>query len=122
MVSLMKENEKDMKIINLRKLVEFSLEKGVLSTMEKRKRVKKDLMKTKNYNLVLICLDVGQEIPSRPEPYAVCFYILEGSGTFMVGDKKTDLSSDEMLFVPANMPRGIKSKERLVLLGIQDPH
>ncbi|MBX5328815.1 MAG: cupin domain-containing protein [Candidatus Bathyarchaeota archaeon] len=118
----MKENEKEMKIINLKKFVEFSPEKGVLNTMEKRKSVKKDLMKTENYNLVLICLNVGQEIPSRPEPYAVCFQILECSGTFTVGNEEADLSSGEMLFVPANMPRGIKSKERLVLLGIQDPH
>ncbi|MGQ9624450.1 MAG: cupin domain-containing protein [Candidatus Bathycorpusculaceae bacterium] len=111
-----------MKIINLSKLVKFSQKKGLLDTMEERKRVKRDLLKTKNYNLVLVCLEADQEIPPRPEPYDVCFSIISGSGTFTVGDEQVDLSSSEMLFVPANTPRGIKSKERMVLLGIQEPH
>jgi quercetin dioxygenase-like cupin family protein len=111
-----------MKAINLNELVKFSQNKGLLDTIEKRKHVKKDLLKTKNYNLVLICLDKDQEIPSRQEPYNVCFYIISGSGTFTVGDEQVDLSSGEMLFAPANTPRGIKSKERMVLLGIQEPH
>jgi quercetin dioxygenase-like cupin family protein len=113
---------KNMNIINLNKLAEFSQEKGVLDSMEKRKQVKKDLLKTKNYNLVLICLDAGQEIPSRPEPYEVCFYVIDGTGTFTISDEQAELSHGEILFAPANVPRGIKSKERLVILGIQEPH
>jgi len=31
-------------------------------------RVKKDLCKTKMFNIVLVCLETGQEIPPRPEP------------------------------------------------------
>jgi quercetin dioxygenase-like cupin family protein len=112
----------NMKAINLNELVEFPQKKGLLDTMEERKRVKKDLLKTKNYNLALVCLEADQEIPTRPEPYDVCFYIISGSGTFTVGDEQVDLSSGEMLFAPANTPRGIKSKERMVLLGIQEPH
>ncbi|MGB9684597.1 MAG: cupin domain-containing protein [Candidatus Bathyarchaeales archaeon] len=111
-----------MDIVDLRKLVEYSQDKGLLDTMEKRRRVKKDLLKTRNYNLVLVCLDVEQEIPSRPEPYDVCFYVVEGSGTFTVGNEKADLSGGQMIFVPANVARGIKSKERVVVLGIQGPH
>ncbi|MGB9854070.1 MAG: cupin domain-containing protein [Candidatus Bathyarchaeales archaeon] len=111
-----------MDIINLNKLVEFSEDKGLLDTMEKRKRVKRDLLKTRHYNVVLICLESGQEIPPRPEPYDVCFYIVEGSGTFTVDSEKADLSHGEIVFAPANVPRGIKSKERLVVMGIQEPH
>jgi len=74
--------------------------------MEKRRRVKKDLLKTRCFNLVLVSLERGQEIPPRPEPYDVCFYIAEGSGTFTVGDEKVDLSAGEMVFVPADISRG----------------
>jgi len=112
----------EMDIINLNKFIEFSCDEGALDTMEKRKRVKKDLLRVKHYNLVLVCLESGQEIPSRPEPYDVCFYVLKGSGIFTIGDEKADLSQDEMVFVPANVPRGIESRERLVVLGIQEPH
>ncbi|MEM3824298.1 MAG: cupin domain-containing protein [Candidatus Bathyarchaeia archaeon] len=111
-----------MKVIKLNELVEFSQKKGLLDTMEKRKRIKKDLLKTRNCNLVLICLNGGQEIPSRPEPYEVCFYVIEGKGEFTVGEEKASLSGGEMLLAPAKVPRGIKSKERLILLGIQEPH
>ncbi len=111
-----------MDVIDLRKLVGYSQDKGLLDIMEKLRRVKKDLLKTRNYNLVLVCLDVGQEIPSRPEPYDVCFYVVEGSGTFTVGKEKADLSSGQMVFVLANVARGIRSKERMVVLGIQEPH
>jgi quercetin dioxygenase-like cupin family protein len=111
-----------MDVINLKKLVQFSEDKGLLDTMEKRRRVKKELLKTRCFNLVLVCLERGQEIPSRPEPYGVCFYIVEGSGTFTVGDEKADLSVGEMVFAPANVSRGIGCKEQMVVLGIQEPH
>jgi quercetin dioxygenase-like cupin family protein len=111
-----------MKIINLNALVEFSQKKGLLDTMEERKRIKTDLLKTKNYNLVLVCLENGQEIPTRPESYDVCFYIVDGNGTFTISDEQADLSRGEIVFAPANTPRGIKSKGRLVVLGIQEPH
>jgi len=113
---------REMDVIDLRKHVEYSHDKGLLDAMEKRRRVKKDLLKTKNYNIVLVCLDAEQEIPSRPEPYDVCFYVVKGFGTFTVGNEKADLSSGQMVFAPANMARGMKSKERMVVLGIQEPH
>jgi len=36
----------EMDVIDLRKLVEYSRDKGFLHSMEKRRRVKKDLLKT----------------------------------------------------------------------------
>ena len=111
-----------MDAINLKGLVQFSEDKGLLDTMEKRRRVKKDLLKTRCFNLVLVCLERDQEIPLRPEPYDVCFYIIEGSGIFTVGDEKADLSAGEIAFAPANVSRGIKCKEQMVVLGIQEPH
>jgi len=41
-----------------------------LSDFSSVERVKKDLFKTKMFNLVLVCLEAGQEIPPLPEPYA----------------------------------------------------
>jgi quercetin dioxygenase-like cupin family protein len=102
--------------------VEFVSGKNLLETMQDRQRVKKDLLKTKSFNIVLICLESGQEIPSRSEPYEVCFYIIDGCGIFSVGEEKYDLAKGSIVFAPANVARGIKSKEHLTLLGIQEPH
>lgn len=110
------------KVFDLNKLVEFSQKKGVLDTVEDRRRVKKDVLKTSNFNIVLICLETGQEVPSRPEPYDVCFYVIEGSGTFTVGNEKIELSQGKMIFAPANVARGIKSTKRLSIIGIQEAH
>jgi len=109
-------------VVDLYKLIEFSQKKGILNTMEDRRRVRKSVLQTKNFDIVLICLESGQEIPSRPEPYDVCFYVIDGSGTFTVGNEQVDLSRGSMIFAPANVERGIKSKERLTLLGVQEPH
>jgi quercetin dioxygenase-like cupin family protein len=109
-------------VVNLNKLVEFSQKDSLLDTIEKRQRVKKNVLKTKKFNIVLICLESGQEIPPRSEPYEVCFYIIDGSGTFTVGEEKYDLAEGNIVFVPANVVRGIKSNKRLTLLGIQESH
>ena len=101
-----------MDVWDLTKLAEFS----------KTQRIKKNISKTKWFNIVLVCLESGQEIPSRPEPYDVCFYVIDGNGTFTVGDEQVDLSRGNMIFAPANMARGIRCKERLSILGIQGAH
>jgi quercetin dioxygenase-like cupin family protein len=109
-------------VVDINKLVEFAQKKDLLNTMESRRQVRKDLLKTSNFNIVLICLETGQEIPSRPEPYGVCFYVISGKCVFSVGNEKVELTGGNMIFTPAGEARGIKSVERLTLLGIQDPH
>lgn len=108
--------------VDIKKFVSFSQKPGLLDTMEERRQVKTDLLKTSNFNIVLICLETGQEIPSRPEPYGVCFYIISGKGTFTVGNQHVELTGGNMIFAPAGEARGIRSVERLTLLGVQDPH
>ena len=105
------------KIFDLNKLADFkkNISKSIGET-------KKDLLKTTSFNVVLICLEAGQEIPPHPEQYAVCFYVIAGRGAFTVGDKQFELAIGEMIFAQANEVRGIQSKEKLTLLGIQDAH
>ncbi|MGQ9515293.1 MAG: cupin domain-containing protein [Thermoproteota archaeon] len=101
-----------MGVWDLAKLAEFST----------TQRVKKDICKTKMFNVVLVCLETGLEIPPRPEPYDVCLYVIEGQGTFTLGEKQTGLKAGSMIFAPANVARGIKSIKRLSILGIQEAH
>jgi len=101
-----------MEVWDLNELAEFS-------TTE---RVKKDVRRTKMFNTVLVCLETGQEIPPRPEPYDVCFYVVEGRGVFTVGVREAELAAGSMTFAPANVARGIKSTQRLTVLGIQEAH
>ena len=109
-------------VFDLNQLAAFSQKQGILNNMEDRRQVKRDLLKTSNFNVVLICLETGQKIPSRPEPYGVCFYVIDGKGTFTVGSEQFELAKGGLIFAPANESRGILCLERLTLLGIQDPH
>ena len=93
-----------------------------LAGFSSAQKVKKDLCKARWFNTVLVCLETGQEIPSRPEPYDVCFYVIDGHGTITVGTEEVKVTRGRMVFAPANMARGIKSENRLTILGIQQPH
>ena len=88
----------------------------------KTQRIKKDIYRTKMCNIVLVCLETGQEIPPRQEPYDVCFYVIDGQGIFTVGGKTAELTAGSIIFAPANVARGIKSNRRLSILGIQEAH
>lgn len=100
----------NLQISDLTKLEEFS----------KVQRVKKDIFKTKMFNVILVCLETGQEILPREEPYDVCFYVIRGKGIFTAGDEQTELGAGSMIFVPADVSRGIKSVERLSVIGVQE--
>jgi quercetin dioxygenase-like cupin family protein len=85
-------------------------------------RVKKEVLKTDWFNVVLICLEEKQEIPPHPEPYAVLFQVLEGTGTITVGTERYNVKPNHVVFVPKDEVRGIAPRTRMSLLGLQQPH
>ena len=87
-----------------------------------KKPVLKKIVKSKKYNIVRVCLEKGLEIEPHPEPYAVFFLILEGSGIFTNKDGEFELKKNDSFFIKANEIRGIKCLENLILLGVQDGH
>jgi quercetin dioxygenase-like cupin family protein len=84
-------------------------------------KTKSDVFKGKHFNIVVICLDDGYEIPPHHEPYDVFFYVVSGRGVFTAGEKRWDASPGSMIFAPSGV-RGIKCLSRLTVLGIQEPH
>jgi len=66
----------------------------------------------------LICLDSGQEIPPHPSALGI-FYIIEGEGVFTKGDEKIDVRTGMLVIAPDGEVRGIKSKDRLIVLAVQ---
>jgi quercetin dioxygenase-like cupin family protein len=98
--------------------------KNLLSKKEfsSEKPLKKDILKSEKFNIVLVCLKNGQEIKPHPEPYAVFFLVLEGSGIFTSEKGKFKLTKNGCIFIEANEARGIKCIEKLVILGVQDGH
>ena len=83
---------------------------------------KTDIPTSGSFNVALISLVKGQEIPPHPEPYAVFFVVMSGSGIFTDKDGEVELKKDDCIFMGANEIRGIKCLSDLVILGIQDKH
>ena len=84
-------------------------------------KTKKDVFKCEHFNVAIICLESGYEIPPHHEPYDVFFYVVSGKGTFTAGEKQWPAQPGSMIFAP-NGIRGIKCLERMTVLGIQEPH
>ena len=98
--------------------------KNLLSKKEfsSERPVKKDILNSKNFNVVIVCLEKGQEIKPHPESYAVFFLVLEGKGIFTNSEGSVELNKQSCLSIGADEIRGIKCIENLVILGIQDGH
>ena len=96
----------------------------MLSNIEflSKKPVLKKIIKSKKFNIVRVCLEKDLEIKPHPEPYAVFFLVLEGSGIFTNSQGEFILEKNDFLFVEANEIRGIKCLNNLIILGVQDGH
>ena len=84
-------------------------------------KTKSDVFKGKHFNIAVICLGDGYEIPPHHEPYDVFFYVVSGKGVFTAGEKQWEAEPGSMIFAPAGV-RGIKCLSRLTILGVQEPH
>jgi len=98
--------------------------KNLLSKKEfsSEKPVKKDILTSRNFNVVIVCLEKDQEIKPHPEPYAVFFLVLGGKGIFTNSEGSFELSKQSCISMGADEIRGIKCIENLVVLGVQDGH
>ena len=86
------------------------------------KPVKKDIIKSEMFNIGLVSLKKGQEITPHPEPYAVFFLVLEGSGIFTSEKGKFKMKKNDGLYLKVNEIRGIKCFADLLISGVQDGH
>jgi len=82
--------------------------------------VKKDLMKTAGSNIVIVCLEDGQEIPPHPEPYGVVFVVLQGVGVITSGTVTHRVKPLYLVSVKKDEDRGIRCTRKMIILGIRE--
>jgi hypothetical protein len=82
--------------------------------------VKKDLVRAAGSNIVLVCLEEGQEIAPHPEPYAVVFVVLQGEGTITAGRVEHEVKPWHLISIGKDEHRGIRTRKRMILLGIRE--
>ncbi len=74
------------------------------------------------FNLVRVTIAAGISIPPHPDDYMVLFYVLEGSGRITTDEGIKEVGVGDCVPVGHGTTRGIEAIERIVLLGIQEPH
>jgi quercetin dioxygenase-like cupin family protein len=81
--------------------------------------MKKDLMRSGQMDLVLVCFEGGQEIPPHREPYGMQFLVLSGEGTIISGDGEYQVNMGHFVPVDANGVRGTRCRTRMIIHGIR---
>ena len=89
------------------------------------KMQKINLFETKNFFCDVYCLEPGQEQKAHAhQDEDKIYFVLEGRGTFQVGDEFQELGSGQTIFAPAGSVHGVKNQsgERVTLLVFMTPN
>jgi len=89
------------------------------------KMQKINLFETKNFFCDVYCLEPGQE--QKVHAHAgedKIYYVLEGRGSFVVGEETKEHGERQIVFAPAGAPHGVKntSDGKLTMLVFMTPN
>lgn len=102
-----------MNILDLKKLIKFYPDKISREMLDDKPEMR----------IALMCLEPGQKLDPHKAPMRLLMYVVEGKGTFTVGDdkieadEKTCITCDPMVQHGFSADRG----ERLVVMAIVTP-
>jgi mannose-6-phosphate isomerase-like protein (cupin superfamily) len=89
------------------------------------KMQKINLFETRNFFCDIYCLEPGQEqkVHAHEEEDKI-YFVLDGRGSFVVGDETQELGIDQIVLAPAGAPHGVRntSDGRLKLLVFMTPN
>jgi len=74
------------------------------------------LIETPQFSALVVGLEAGQQIPLHPSEAAM-YHFLSGEGLMTVGEETFAIRSGVTIIAPANAPRGINAKTKVVFLG-----
>ena len=89
------------------------------------KMQKVNLFETERMFADVYCLEPGQEQKRHAHSGAdKIYFVLEGTGSFQIGDDERQLEPDQIVLAPADVEHGVRndSDNRLVLLVFMAPN
>jgi quercetin dioxygenase-like cupin family protein len=102
-----------MEMLDLKKLVKFSSE-----------RISREMLSDKpEMRIALMCLDAGQKLDPHKAPLRLMMYVVEGKGTFTVGEDKIEAGEKTCILCDPGVPHGFSADkgEKLVVMAIVTP-
>ncbi len=102
-----------MEILDLKKLIKFNPDK-----------ISREMLADKpEMRIALMCLEPGQKLDPHKAPLRLLMYVVEGKGTFTVGDES--IEADEKTCIPCDpmLPHGFRADKgkRLVVMAVVTP-
>lgn len=87
-------------------------------------RISREMLNDKpEMRIALMCLEKGQKLEPHKAPLRLLMYVVEGKGTFTVGEEK--IVADEKTCIPCDpsIPHGFAADqgERLVVMAVVTP-
>jgi len=102
-----------MEPLDLKKLIKFNPDKISREMIDDKPEMR----------IALMCLEPGQKLNPHKAPMRLMMYVVEGSGTFTVGEEK--ISADEKTCIPCDpmVEHGFNADkgERLVVMAVVTP-
>src|SRR5512135_2578427 len=102
-----------MEILDLKKLMKFSPD-----------RIGREMLSDKpEMRIALMCLEAGQELTPHKAPLRLMMYVVEGKGSFTVGDETIDADEKTCILCDPMTPHGFKADKgsRLVVMAVVTP-
>ena len=78
--------------------------------------VSKVIAKSKNVNLTLFAFDAGQNLSKHSSPFNAMIQLLDGSARIEIGEESYELSSGNMIIMPANVPHAVEAMGRFKMM------
>jgi len=81
--------------------------------------VKKELVVTDNFKLLLICFEPGQAVEPCVMSRNTAFYVVAGRGIITEGGEKAEVSKGSIILIEPELERQIKAESKMTVLAIQ---
>jgi len=101
-----------MEVLDLKKLITFYPDK-----------IGREMLTDKpEMRVALMCLEPGQELKPHKAPMRLLMYVVEGTGTFSIGDEVIEVDEKTCILCDPMVPHGFKAKDgRLVVMAVVTP-
>ena len=84
--------------------------------------VSKTLLDQKAGTLTLFAFDAGQGLSEHTSPYDATVLVVEGEAVLMIGSKRIEARTGELVIMPANVPHDVRAEKcfKMLLIMIRE--
>ncbi|MCE5195414.1 MAG: cupin domain-containing protein [Nitrospiraceae bacterium] len=102
-----------METLDLKKLIKFYPDKIFREMLDDKPEMR----------IALMCLDKDQKLDPHKAPLRLLMYVVEGKGTFTVGDKKIEADEKTCILCDPMVPHGFAADkgDKLVVMAVVTP-